>query len=115
MDKQQIENLIASMPFDEKDKINLLDDLKNNLPTKVIMEKLGKLISQKEKSLNESNPEPAKAYAEINDDYNKEVEKAEGEFDQKMEAIEKEAEEIDRDVSKKLDDIRIEELKDNLG
>ena len=114
MNTQQIKDLILSMPFSEEDKDRLLDDIKNNLPTKIIMEKVGVLINKKEKSLNQSNPEPAKAYDEINKEYNEDVKKATDQFDQKMDAIENEADQVNKDLSKQLDQIRVEELKESI-
>lgn len=114
MTKQQIQDLIEKMPFDESEKTTLLADLENNLPITVIMEKVQTLINKKEKNLNEANPEEAKAYAEINTVYESDVEKASGQFDSTMEKIEKEADDVNKEVSKQIDQVRVEELKESL-
>ena len=115
MNTSQIQTFIQSLPLDDSDKSILLDDLSNNLPTKVVTEKISVMLAKKEKTLHESNPEAAKEYAEIDKEYEKDVTKAANDFGQAMDDIENEANEIDHEVSKQLDEARVEELKENLG
>jgi hypothetical protein len=114
MTKEQIQNFIAELPLENNDKSTLQSDLENNLPVKVIMEKVGDMISKKEKALHDANPDGAKAYAEINKEYEADVEKAGAEFDTTMAEIEKEADEVNTEVSKQIDQVRVEELKESL-
>lgn len=114
MQKSEIENLIATMPLDENVKLALVDDLNNKVPINTVLEKISTALGVKGKLLDENNSEAAKAYSNIIRQYNEEVKAEETEFDAKIDEIDSEAEEVDRNVSKQLDEVRIEELKESV-
>ena len=114
MQKNDVLELIASMPLEESMKLSLVDDINKKVPIAKVLEKISVALGVKGKLLEENNSEPAKAYNDIIRQYNEEVKKASDEFDSKMEEIDSEAESIDRDVSKQLDGVRVEELEENL-
>ena len=114
MQKNEVLDLIATMPLEENQKLSLIDDINNNVPIASVLEKISTALGVKGKLLDENNPDLAKVYADISQQYNADIQKASDEFDEKMEEIEKEAEDVNKEISKKLDDVRIEELQETL-
>ncbi len=111
MDKKEIEGLIASMPLSDDEKADLMADLNGDKPPEAILDKIGKLLQVKEEALRKENPEAAAAYDEIDREYREEVQKAADEFNAKMKQLEQEADAVAKDVSRKLDAVRAEEIK----
>ena len=114
IDKKEIESLITSMPFSDEEKATLLNSLNAGTDISVVMVDISKLIDSKGKSLVESNPDAVKVYAEIQDDYNNEIKKADDEFNAKMDEIENEVESVNKEIGEKIDGIRVGELKATL-
>ncbi len=114
MSKEEMENLIGGMPLDDGEKAALVSDLNSGMPAQKIIEKIELLLAAKEKALDDADPEAAAAHVAIKREYQEEIQKAAAEFDGKMKQIWQEADAVAKDVSRQLDGVRADEIKEGI-
>lgn len=113
MEIENIKKIIADSPLDESDKFDLIAKLEAGSNITEILVQIKRLIDKKEKDLDEKNPEGLAEYKQIQDDYVTEVNSATDTFNKSMDQINAETETVSADFFKKLDEVRLKELKQN--
>lgn len=111
METQEIINIINELPIGEEVKNDLLKKIEGGTPLAEVIAEIESLIKKQEEELDTSNPEASTEYKAILGEYSNEVEKASEDFNNNITKLEDEIATVNSEVSKKLDEVKIEELK----
>jgi len=111
MEKQELINIINELPIGEDLRKELLNKVEGGTPLLEVVADLEAIIKKQEEELDASNPSASTEYKTILNDYSNEVEKASEDFSNNITKLEDEITTVTSEISKKLDEVKIEELK----
>ncbi len=114
MNNNELLELINSSPLNSDIKNKLANELASGSSIDEIADKYKSALDEEFIKLSIENPEAKKVVDEAEAEYVDEVGKATAEFEAEMNNVEKEADTVGAELSNQIDQIRQDELRDNI-
>lgn len=112
--KNEIKNFIQGLDISGEKKESLLRQVESEGVTEKIMNELKDILSEMEQKIDEEHKGQVSELNTIYHDAQAELEKADKEFKQEMAAVNDEASKVNEQTSKQIDQVNIDDIKQDL-